>query len=148
MQIVLATLFGMGYSPLAPGSWGSLLTLILVWFFVPENFYLLGGIAILIFFISLWAGTGAEKVYEKDNRKIIIDESCGMLISILFLPKRLFLYILAFVVFRFLDVIKPPPAKVCEKLKGGLGITLDDVVAGIYTNLIMQALILLRILEL
>ena len=100
----------------------------------------------ITFFISLWSATDAEKFLGKDNRKIIIDESCGMLISFLFLPKRLFLYILAFVVFRFLDIIKPPPVRMCERLKGGLGITLDDVVAGIYTNLILQILIHLRIL--
>lgn len=100
----------------------------------------------MVFLVSLWSGTGAEKVFGKDNRKIVIDEGCGMLVSFLFLPKRFFLYILAFVIFRALDIIKPPPAKGCEKLEGGLGITLDDVVAGIYTNLIMQVLISLKVL--
>jgi phosphatidylglycerophosphatase A len=129
-----------------PGTCGSLLTFILVWFFVPQDFYLLGGITLLVFFVSLWSGTGAETVFGKDNRKIVIDEGCGMLVSFLFLPKRFFLYILAFVIFRGLDIIKPPPARDCEKLGGGLGITLDDVVAGIYTNLIMQVLIILKVL--
>lgn len=114
---------------------------------MPQSFYLLSGIAILVFFVSLWSGTGAERVFGKDNRKIVIDEGCGMLVSFLFLPKRFFLYILAFVIFRALDIIKPPPARDCEKLDGGLGITLDDVVAGIYTNLIMQILIWLRVLQ-
>jgi phosphatidylglycerophosphatase A len=71
-----------------------------------------------------------------------------MLISFLFLQKRPFLYILAFVIFRLLDIVKPPPANACQKLKGGLGVTLDDVVAGIYTNIIMHVLIYLRILKL
>jgi phosphatidylglycerophosphatase A len=119
---------------------------VLVWFFIPQNFYLLGGITLLVFFVSLWSATGAEKVFGKDSRKIVIDEGCGMLVSFLFLPKRFFLYILAFVIFRALDIIKPPPARYCEKLEGGLGITLDDVVAGIYTNLIMQVLIALKVL--
>ena len=132
---------------MVPGTCGSLLTFILVWLFVPQGFYLLGGIAILVFLVSLWSATGAERVFGKDNRKIVIDEGCGMLISFLFLPKRFFLYILAFVIFRGLDIIKPPPAKDCEKLEGGLGVTLDDVVAGIYTNLIMQILIYLRVLQ-
>jgi len=130
-----------------PGTCGSLLTFILVWIFLPQRFCLLGGITLLVFLISLWSGTGAEKVFGKDNRKIVIDEGCGMLVSFLFLPKRFFLYILAFVIFRALDIIKPPPARDCEKLEGGLGITLDDVVVGIYTNLIMQILILLRVLQ-
>jgi phosphatidylglycerophosphatase A len=130
-----------------PGTCGSLLTFILVWLFLPQNFYILGGITLLVFFISLWSGTGAERVFGKDNRKIVIDEGCGMLVSFLFLPKRFLLYILAFVIFRALDVIKPLPARDCEKIEGGLGITLDDVVAGIYTNLIMQVLILSGILR-
>jgi len=130
-----------------PGTCGALLTFALVWIFLPQNFYLLGGITILVFLISLWSATGAERVLGKDNRKIVIDEGCGMLVSFLFLPKRFFLYILAFVIFRGLDIIKPPPARDCEKLKGGLGITLDDVVAGFYTNLILQILFWLRVLQ-
>lgn len=110
----------------------------LVWFFIPQTFYLLGGLTLLVFFVSLWSATGAEKIFGRDNRRIVIDEGCGMLVSILFLPKRPFLYILAFVIFRALDVFKPPPAKSMERLAGGLGVTLDDVVAGIYTNVIMQ----------
>ena len=145
-QIFLATLLGVGYIPLAPGSWGSLLTFILVWFLLPDNFYLLGGAALIVFFVSIWSADGAEKVFGKDNRKIVIDECTGMLVSFLFLPKEFFLYILAYVIFRILDVVKPPPIKKLEEIKGGLGITLDDVVAGIYTNLILQVLILLRIL--
>jgi phosphatidylglycerophosphatase A len=103
----------------------------------------------LIFFLSLWSGTKAEEIFgEKDDRRIVIDESCGMLISLLFLPKRTFLYILAFVIFRLLDIVKPPPADACQRIKGGLGVTLDDVVAGIYTNIIMHVLIYSRILKL
>jgi phosphatidylglycerophosphatase A len=125
--------------PLFPGTWGSILTFILVWFIIPDNFYILGGMAILIFFLSLWSGTKAEEIFgKKDDKRIVIDESCGMLISFLFLPKRPFLYILAFVIFRLLDIVKPPPANACQKLNGGLGVTLDDVVAGIYTNIIMH----------
>src|SRR4030042_5838681 len=94
-QTLLATLFGVGYIPLAPGSWGSLLTFILVWFLLPDNFYLLGGVALIVFFMSIWSADGAEKIFGKDNRKIVIDECTGMLVSFLFLPKEFFLYILA-----------------------------------------------------
>ncbi len=100
----------------------------------------------MTFFAALWSATGAEKVWGKDSRKIVIDEGCGLLVTLLFLPKRLFLYILAFVIFRFLDIVKPPPARDCEKLEGGLGVTLDDVVAGIYANIILQVLVFFRIL--
>ena len=133
----------MGYIPLAPGSWGSLLTLVLTWFLVPENFFLLGGVTTIVFFVSVWSATGAEKLLGRDNRKIVMDECCGMLFSFLLLPKKIFLYILAYVIFRFLDVIKPPPIRRLEEVKGGLGITLDDIVAGIYTNFILQILIFL-----
>ena len=133
----------MGYIPLAPGSWGSLLTLVLVWFFLPESFYFSGGITLVVFFVSVWSATGAEKLLGRDNRKIVLDECCGMLFSFLFLPKKIFLYILAYVIFRIVDVIKPPPIRRLERIKGGLGITLDDLLAGIYTNLALQILLFL-----
>jgi len=134
---LLSTTFFTGYLPLAPGSWGSVFTLILVWFFIPGNFPLLL-VLIVLFGISLWVVDDAEKLYGKDARKINIDESLGMIISLLFLQKKLLFYVLAFILFRGLDTIKPPPIRSLEKLKGKWGVITDDVVAGVYTNLILQ----------
>jgi phosphatidylglycerophosphatase A len=134
---LLSTTFFTGYLPFAPGSWGSLLTLVLIWFFIQEE-HLLFLVLIILFGISLWVVDDAEKLYGKDARKINIDESLGMIISLLFLQKKLLFYILAFILFRGLDTIKPPPIRSLEKLKGKWGVITDDLVAGIYTNLILQ----------
>jgi len=134
---LLSTTFFTGYLPFAPGSWGSLLTLVLIWFFIQEE-HLLFLVLIILFGISLWVVDDAEKLYGKDARKINIDESLGMIISLLFLQKKLLFYILAFILFRGLDTLKPPPIRSLEKLKGKWGVIADDLVAGIYTNLILQ----------
>jgi len=133
---LLSTTFFTGYLPLAPGSWGSFLTLILVWFFIPGNYTFL--LIIILFIISLLVVNKAEELYGPDARKINIDESLGMMISLLFLQKKLLFYLLAFILFRGLDTLKPPPIRSLEKLKGKWGVITDDVVAGIYTNLILQ----------
>jgi phosphatidylglycerophosphatase A len=134
---LFSTTFFTGYLPFAPGSWGSLLTLILVWFLVSE-YYLLLLALIILFGISLWVVDDAEKIYGKDARKINIDESLGMIISLLFLQKKLLFYLLAFILFRGLDTIKPPPLRSLENLKGKWGVIADDLLAGIYTNLILR----------
>ena len=69
---------------------------------------------------------------------IVIDEACGMLLALVFVPMNLFSVILGFFIFRILDILKPPPAKRMEKLTGSLGVMFDDIVAAIYTNLILQ----------
>ena len=69
---------------------------------------------------------------------IVIDEACGMLLALFFVPMTIFSVILGFFIFRILDILKPPPAKRMEKLTGSLGIMFDDIVAAIYTNLILQ----------
>jgi phosphatidylglycerophosphatase A len=116
----------------------------LVWFLVPEKIYFLLLLTIVVFIISLWSASQAEKIYGEDGKEIVIDEATGMLISLLFLPKRAWVYFFSFLIFRFFDIIKPPPAKSMEKLKSGWGVTLDDVVAGIYANLVLQLFILIK----
>jgi phosphatidylglycerophosphatase A len=68
----------------------------------------------------------------------VIDEACGMAISLLFVPKEIKWYVIAFFLFRLFDIVKPPPARGVEKLKVGWGVTLDDVVAGIYANVTLH----------
>ena len=86
----------------------------------------------------LFAGE-AEKVYRrKDPAMIVIDEACGMMLALFFVPFSLYSVILGFFLFRLFDILKPPPAKRLEKLTGSLGIMFDDVVAALYTNIILQ----------
>ncbi len=92
--------------------------------------------------ISLWgvyAAGKAEDVLGRDAKPIVIDEFAGYLISVLFLPLHIGWLIAGFVLFRLFDILKPPPVSSFERLKGGLGVMMDDIAAGIISNLILQA---------
>jgi phosphatidylglycerophosphatase A len=137
--LAIATLFGAGYLPLASGT-GACIIAVFIFMFVKSEFYFLI-ITALSLALSYACSTRAEKIYnEKDCKKIVIDDFCGMLISLLFIPHDIKFIVIAFFLFRALDVVKIPPADTMEKFSGAKGIVGDDVVAGIYTNLILQIL--------
>ena len=95
-----------------------------------------------LFAIGIWSATAAERHWGRiDPAPVVIDEVAGMLITLAFLPVTVTGAIVAFLIFRVLDVIKPWPAGRFEKLPGGLGIMADDGMAGIYGNLLMRLLI-------
>jgi phosphatidylglycerophosphatase A len=89
-----------------------------------------------------------EKILGKDPKECTIDEFVGTWISFLFLPKNIIILIIAFLLWRILDILKPPPANKMENLREGWGIMLDDVVSGFYTMLIMQIIIYFEIIPL
>ncbi|MCF6269070.1 MAG: phosphatidylglycerophosphatase A [Melioribacteraceae bacterium] len=133
--------FFTGYIPIAPGTFGSLAAL---------SIYLIPGMenpTILLVLISLFSvvgipiGTKFETLYGKDPKQCTIDEMVGMWITLLFIPKKIWFIILAFIIWRILDIVKPFPANIAEKLKGGLGIMLDDIIAGIYALSISHIII-------
>lgn len=134
----ITSFFYLGHSPFMPGTMGSLGGLIV--FFLVHNFDILYAFTILFLFALgvLFAGE-AEKVYKiKDPAMIVIDEACGMLLALFFVPFNLYSVILGFFLFRIFDILKPPPAKTLEKLTGSLGIMFDDIIAALYTNIILQ----------
>lgn len=141
---LFSTLFFTGYSPIAPGTCGSLVTLILAWFLIPEDNWSLLILTLIWLFFSLFIAKEAEKLFGHDAGKINIDESAGMLISILWVPKKFILYGVAFLLFRLYDIIKPPPIRGLEKIKG-YGVTLDDLLAGLYANVTLQILLTLKV---
>lgn len=92
-----------------------------------------------LFVLGVWSSHRAEQALGKDSGHIVIDEFCGYLISVLFVPKSIYYLIAAFILFRIFDIFKPPPIRKVEKaVPGGAGIMLDDVLAGIYANLCIQ----------
>lgn len=131
--------FGTGYLPYVPGTWGSLAALLMAWFVpgfvsIPTFFYVIVG----AFAIGVWAGGEVEKDYGKDAKEITIDEFVGQWIALLFVPKTLLAFALAFIFFRFFDVAKIEPINKLQKLPKGWGVMMDDVVAGVYANLGVQ----------
>lgn len=82
-----------------------------------------------------------EVLYGKDPKECTIDEVVGMWITLLFLPKKIWWIVLAFLIWRALDIIKPFPARKLEDVKGGWGVLLDDIIAGIYSFISIQLII-------
>jgi len=140
---VVATGFGTGYSPFAPGTTGSIPAWLIAYFLIRENQLVMGLAVAISVCMSIWFAGQAETYFGHDSRKIVIDEWAGMFITLLFVPFSLTNFLIGFVAFRALDVIKIPPARQAEKLPGGWGVTMDDVVAGVQSNILTQLIIYL-----
>ena len=138
--LLLATGFGVGYSPIAPGTLGTLLA-IPVYYFLSNISSPIYEITLTgFFFLCVWISENAEIAFgKKDDRRIVIDEIVGFLITMLWVPKTILFVIIGFFLFRVFDILKPFPIRHLEKgFKGGFGVVLDDVVAGVYANIILQ----------
>ena len=154
---VIATGLGSGFSPIAPGTAGSLVAVVVYYFSPFESWVLLSrnadpfrgpflGFYLLIvlgFFIGIWAANAVSSPSDPDPGHIVWDEFVGMWITCLFLPKDLFLLAIAFLAFRVFDIVKPFPIRRLERLPGGLGIMADDVLAGVYGVIVCQVVLVL-----
>jgi phosphatidylglycerophosphatase A len=136
----IATVFGLGHLGMAPGTWGSVagmfLALVLhrfpvVYFAVFITLFVIGGKA---------SGLIEREHGVKDPSYVIIDEFSSMFIVFAFVPIKPVYVILGLISFRVFDIIKPPPIKRLETIEGGWGIMLDDALAAVYANLILQVL--------
>jgi phosphatidylglycerophosphatase A len=137
----IATIGFIGYLPFAPGTFGSLVAFAFFILLKP-NPYIHVLILLLLIPIGIVSSHHAERLFKsKDSRHIVIDEFCGYLFSVIFVP---FNYAFAaFFLFRFFDILKPFPInKIDSVLSGGKGIMADDIAAALYTNLILQVLII------
>lgn len=134
----IATGFFTGYSPLAPGSVGSILALLIFFVFSLYRSVVFVPVILITFVLGIYASSIIEKYLGDDPSIVVIDEMVGMWVSLVFLPENMIIWIVAFFIFRVIDIIKPFPCRQSESLKRGWGIMLDDVIAGIYTNLILQ----------
>jgi phosphatidylglycerophosphatase A len=142
LVILLATWWGTGYSPLAPGTAG---TIAAVPFFfllslLPLYGYLAGVLGIGL--AACWAAGQAERIFKKkDSPRIVIDEVVGYLVTMIALPARWPYILVGFLLFRAFDILKPPPIRLSErKVPGGYGVVLDDVLAGIYAHIALRLL--------
>ncbi len=136
-----ATGFYSGYAPFAPGTAGSAVGLLIYWIPNFENPVILFAGFVVMFFVGVVVSGKMERSYGDDPPIVVIDEVVGMWITLLLLPKSIIISIAGFLLFRIFDIIKPPPARNLEALKNGWGIMLDDVMAGIYGNLVLQLLV-------
>lgn len=135
--------FYTGYIPLASGTFGSVVALVIYWIPGFENPIIMF-LAIIIFGLyGIYVGTKFEKEYDKDPPECTIDEMVGQWIALLFVPKTIVISLLVFFIWRLFDVIKPFPARKLEKLSGGLGIMIDDVISGFYSLILIHFILII-----
>lgn len=129
-----------GHLPLAPGTWASAATLIL-WLLLPPagSLIQIAGF-ILLLGIGTWACHRLETDYGHDDQRVVIDEVAGSLIAVAGLPPHLSIAIAGFVLFRFFDIVKPPPIYQIQAMPGGIGVMIDDVFAGLSAAVVLRLL--------
>jgi phosphatidylglycerophosphatase A len=138
--LILATGFGIGKIPVAPGTFGSILGLPLGLVLAGLRLPLAITVAGVFVLIAVWIAHDAEKIFKQsDPGSIVIDEIAGMAVTLIGLPINLTIMLTGFVVFRILDIVKPFPIRYLDqRLKGGWGVVMDDVAAGIIANLALR----------
>ncbi len=141
--MAIATGLYSGYLPKAPGTWGSLVGLLI--FFLLHTLSLPYYLTVVagLFLVGTFAAGEAEKIMDhKDPGLVVIDEIVGMLITMIAVPVTPLTMALGFILFRIFDIAKPfPVGLIDQRFHGGLGIMLDDVMAGIYSLVILQVLV-------
>jgi len=146
LAMTLSTFFGIGFFPVAPGTAASLAAVVLFYFLLwPLPWFWTSG----IIFICLAAGVPASarcaaELDRTDPRPVVIDEVCGQLIALFLIPADRTALLLAFLLFRLFDIVKPWPIRKLERFPGGWGIMADDVAAGLLARLCLQIYLFLR----
>lgn len=141
-----STCFFVGYLPKAPGTWATGFTLVALYFAPlspPVIFMLLLPLALLAF----WSADHAERLWGPDPRRVVIDEALGAGLSVMFLPKTAIIYCLAFLLFRAVDIIKPPPVRQLDRMEIAGAVVLDDVAGGLMVNLFLWVLVIFTPIE-
>ncbi len=143
----VASGFGSGYSPIAPGTAGALVGCLMLWglqhffpsFFSGEMAWAgLWALILVFFFLGVKSANELESEWGHDASRIVVDEMVGVWIAMLFVPFSMLNLTVAFVLFRIFDIWKPLGIRQMEKLKGGWGVMMDDVLAGVYALVLMH----------
>ena len=144
IALILATWFGVGLAPVASGTFGTLAAVPLV---LLLNYFgeWLGVFAlVVVIVVAIWASDRTWKLLGRtDPSEVVIDEVAGFLLTTFLLPISLVNVGLGFILFRFFDIVKPWPVRQSERLKGGFGIVVDDLLAGVYAHLCLRGILLL-----
>lgn len=142
--LLIATLWGVGKIPKAPGTWGSLAAIPVVFALMKLGPILYMILTLIFIILAIFAADEYERQSaQHDSKEIVIDEVVGMLVAMTWLPQTVQTYLAGFFLFRFFDILKPFPISYFDrKVPGGFGVVIDDVVAGMITNLILQLVLI------
>jgi phosphatidylglycerophosphatase A len=142
----VSTFFGAGYFPLAPGTFASLVAMLLYKLFLAEwswPCYLL--LCLLLVLIGVLASTiYSKQLGQKDPHQIVVDEVCGQWLALFLVPSGWLPVLISFLLFRFFDVVKPYPIRRLEHLSAGWGIMADDLLAGVYAGILVHGYLILK----
>jgi phosphatidylglycerophosphatase A len=141
-----ATVFGIGYLGKGVGTIAAFFGCI-CWYLLFKNdqaipYAIL--LTALVTALGVWSGNMVEPLWGKDHGRVVIDELAGMFISVLFVPVTIPYILIGFILFRFFDILKPLLIRRLEALPGGWGVMADDVLAGIYANIVLQVIVWLK----
>lgn len=140
---IIASFFYIGFVPIVPGTFGSLAAFLPYFGLLQLPYwpvYLMGVTIIIV--VGVWAAGKAEHESEiVDPSFVVIDEVAGQLLTLFAIPFSMISLVAGFVIFRALDIVKPFPARRAENLPGGWGIMLDDVIAGLYGNILLRGVL-------
>lgn len=152
---IIASGLGTGFAPVAPGTVGALLGVILFyalnifWLDIslqPMTIHALNlAVIILVLLIGVYSIGKVHKVWPHDAPQIVIDEVIGVWIAVFALPFDYRIYFFGFILFRFFDILKPFYIKRIDRLKSSWSVMLDDVVAGVYANIVLQILLYFKV---
>ena len=138
VALACASVFGVGYAPVAPGTFGSAAGLLL-WWLLPQGPVAQAAAIAAVFVAGVWASGVCEKDCGRlDPGHVVIDEVLGMLVTLFMIPAGWVAMTGAFLFFRATDIVKPYPANRFERLHGGVGIMADDAMAGVYANVALR----------
>lgn len=145
---LIATGFGTGYAPVAPGTAGALLATVITYFIAISTNWSnlnisLAILSIIFTVLGIWSANALQSEWGHDPGRIVVDEMVGIWISMLFIPFSLLNLLLAFGLFRLFDIWKPWIVKKAEDLDGGLGVMADDIVAGVFANITLQLIVII-----
>lgn len=134
----VASLFYIGYLPIAPGSFGSLVG-VGIWYGVGTNVKAYVVLTVFFIVVGFLISGKAEKVFgQRDSKRIVIDEMGGAAVTFLLIPPKITYLLVGFLIFRLFDIVKLYPSNKLENLPGSIGVMSDDLIAGIYANLCLR----------
>jgi phosphatidylglycerophosphatase A len=140
---LIASGFFSGHIPFAPGTMGTIAAIPLYLLLVGNlQRWWYAGAVLALTLVAIWISGLAEKIYgRKDPPQVVIDEIAGFMLTMTAVPPRALYIVMGFILFRVFDILKPQPAAwINDRVRGGSGIVLDDIVAGLYANIILQFL--------